>query len=191
MISKSAKSCDHTGAIKEGTNLEQDGDRSGMQARQSEPVLQSQLQLTSAKEVYSFLKNVFILFFKFLTVLGLCCFAQAFSSFGEQGYSLLWCSGFSFQWLLLWSTGSWAHGLLQWQRAGSRAPGLQQLLLTDSNCSSWDLEPRLNSCDWGLSGSSAYRIFPDQGSNPCPLRWQVDSYPMRHQGSPASLFLLE
>ena len=27
----------------------------------------------------------------------------------------------------------------------------------------------------GLSCSAAYRIFPDQGSNPHPLHWQVDS----------------
>ena len=27
-------------------------------------------------------------------------------------------------------------------------------------------------------------IFPDQGSNLCPLHWQADSQPLRHQGSP-------
>ena len=27
----------------------------------------------------------------------------------------------------------------------------------------------------GLSCSAACEIFPDQGSNPCPLHWQVDS----------------
>ena len=26
--------------------------------------------------------------------------------------------------------------------------------------------------------------LPDQGSNPCPLHWQADSQPLRHQGSP-------
>ena len=26
--------------------------------------------------------------------------------------------------------------------------------------------------------------FPGQGSNPCPLHWQADSQPLRHQGSP-------
>ena len=39
----------------------------------------------------------------------------------------------------------------------------------------------------GLSCSSACGILPDQGSNPCPLRWQVDFYPPDHQGSPGSL----
>ena len=36
----------------------------------------------------------------------------------------------------------------------------------------------------GLSCSTACGIFPDQGSNPCPLHWQADSQPLRHQGSP-------
>ena len=32
---------------------------------------------------------------------------------------------------------------------------------------------------------AACGIFLDQGSNPCPLHWQADSLPLRHQGSPA------
>ena len=36
----------------------------------------------------------------------------------------------------------------------------------------------------GLSCSAACGIFPDQGSNPCPLHWQADSQPLHHQGSP-------
>ena len=36
----------------------------------------------------------------------------------------------------------------------------------------------------GLSRSAARGIFPDQGSNPCPLHWQADSQPLCHQGSP-------
>ena len=35
-----------------------------------------------------------------------------------------------------------------------------------------------------LSYSKPCGIFPDQGSNPCPLHWQVDSYTLHHQGSP-------
>ena len=35
-----------------------------------------------------------------------------------------------------------------------------------------------------LSCSAACGIFPDQGSNLCPLPWQVDSQPLRHQGNP-------
>ena len=38
------------------------------------------------------------------------------------------------------------------------------------------------------SCSAARGIFPDQGSNPCPLHWQADSQPLRHQGSPPKAF---
>ena len=40
----------------------------------------------------------------------------------------------------------------------------------------------------GLSCSAACGIFPDQGSNPCPLHWQADSQPLSHQGSPTLSF---
>ena len=41
----------------------------------------------------------------------------------------------------------------------------------------------------GLSCSVACGIFPDQGSNRCPLHWQADSQPLRHQGSPILLLM--
>ena len=37
-----------------------------------------------------------------------------------------------------------------------------------------------------LHCSAVYGIFPDQGWNPCFLRWQADSLPLRHQGRPHS-----
>ena len=40
----------------------------------------------------------------------------------------------------------------------------------------------------GPSRSAACGICPDQGSNPCPLHWQADSQPLRHQGSPPFMF---
>ena len=40
----------------------------------------------------------------------------------------------------------------------------------------------------GPSCSAACGIFPDQGSNTCPLHWQADSQPLRHQGSPTLSF---
>ena len=42
----------------------------------------------------------------------------------------------------------------------------------------------------GPSCSAACGIFPDRGSNPCPLHWQADSQPLRHQGSPEWIFLI-
>ena len=43
----------------------------------------------------------------------------------------------------------------------------------------------------GPSCSAACGIFPDQDSNPCPLHWQADSQPLRHQGSPPHSFCSE
>ena len=41
----------------------------------------------------------------------------------------------------------------------------------------------------GPNCSVACGIFPDQGSNLCPLHWQADSQPLCHQGSPQPIFL--
>ena len=42
----------------------------------------------------------------------------------------------------------------------------------------------------GPSCSAAYGIFPDQGSNPCPLHHQADSQPLCHRGSPRLPYFL-
>ena len=42
----------------------------------------------------------------------------------------------------------------------------------------------------GPSCSAACGILPDQGSNPCPLYWQADSQPLRHQGSPNDVYIV-
>ena len=42
----------------------------------------------------------------------------------------------------------------------------------------------------GPSCSVACGIFPDQDLNPCPLHWQADSQPLRHQGSPPPFSLI-
>ena len=42
----------------------------------------------------------------------------------------------------------------------------------------------------GASEVVACGIFPDQGSNPCLLHWQVDSFPWSHEGSPGVSFFL-
>ena len=41
----------------------------------------------------------------------------------------------------------------------------------------------------GLGCSPTCERFPDQESNLCPLHWQVDSYPLYHQGSPLIIWL--
>ena len=40
-----------------------------------------------------------------------------------------------------------------------------------------------------LTCSTTCGIFPDQGSNLCPLHWQVDSHLLCHQGSPLHFLL--
>ena len=93
------------------------------------------------------------------------------------------CVGSSFLWegfLQLWQAGatlhrgaraSHHHGLSLWS-TGSRRAGSAVVA-------------------HGPSCSAACGIFPEQGSNPCPLHWQADSQPLRHQGSPAIIFNIE
>ena len=80
-------------------------------------------------------------------------------------HSSLWCMSFSLLWLLLLrSSGS------RVQASVVAARGL-------SSCSSTWVGYQAH----GLSCSVARGIFPDQGSNRCPLHWQADSYPLdRH-----------
>ena len=53
-----------------------------------------------------------------------------------------------------------------------------------NSCGSQALEHGFNSWVHGLSCAATCGIFPDQGSNRCPLHWQVDSAPLDHQGGP-------
>lgn len=59
-----------------------------------------------------------------------------------------------------------------------------------SNCGAQVLGPRASVLvARRLSCSAKCGIFPDQGSNPCPLPSQADSYPLYHQRNPRVLFL--
>ena len=89
---------------------------------------------------------MFFFFFNlFLAALGLRCRAQAFSSCSEQGLLFV-----AVCWLLIAVASLVAeHGFL-----GMRASVVVA---------------------HGLSCSAACGIFPDQGSNLCPLHWQADS----------------
>ena len=98
-----------------------------------------------------------------MAALDLCCCTRAFSSCGGRGYSSMRCAGLPLWWLLLL------------QSAGSRHKGFS------SSCGSVAVTH-------GLRCSTACGLFPDQGSNPCPLHWQADSQPLRHQGSPCNYF---
>ena len=99
---------------------------------------------------------LFLFIYLFLVTLSLCCCAWTFSSCGKWG--------------LLWNT--WA----------SHCSGF-------SCCRAWALGTQ-TSVVMGLvvvahqlSCPVACGIFPDQGSNPHPLHWQLDSYLLYHQGN--------
>ena len=99
-----------------------------------------------------------------MAALGLCCCARAFSSCGERGLIFIVVCG------LLIVVASLV--------GGARALGVQTSVVVAcelSSCGSLALERRLSSCGHGLSCSAACGIFPDQGSNRCPLHWHVDS----------------
>ena len=101
----------------------------------------------------------FYFFFKhciylFLTVLGCRCCAQVSSGCSEQG--------------LLASRGVWASGCRGFSSRGAQAQGMQTSAAVTH----------------GLSCSTAYGVFLDQGSNPWLLHQQADSLPLSHQGCP-------
>ena len=103
--------------------------------------------------------------------------ARAFLSLQVRAALQLRCTGFSLWWLLLlWSTGSGAHGLQSLWPTGSVvvAPGLQSIGSI--------LVAHRRGCPM------AYEIFPDHGSNLCLMHWQADSLPLSHQGSPRRKF---
>ena len=106
---------------------------------------------------FSFL-NIFDVFVLMLSVLGLCCFARAFSSCGKEGYSLLWCAGFSFR------------GLLVVER---RFRGLQPSVAVAGGLygAGWEVDVHGLVCSWACG------IFPQSRAHLCPLHWQADSYP--------------
>ena len=59
-----------------------------------------------------------------------------------------------------------------------------------SCCGAWGPETGSAVVTQGLSCLSACGIFLDQGLNPCPLHWQVDSQPLDHKGLPICLLFV-
>ena len=168
---------------------------------------QCSVNVNQVKLVDSVVKKIIFLFLLLLGLVFCCCFKAVhilnlFIYFrlhwvfvaahrlslvaASRGYSSLRCTGFSLQWLLLLqSTGS--------MRAGFRSCGTwaQQLWHVGSAVAARGLQSTGSvAVAHGLSCSAACGIFPDQGSNPCPLHWQADCQPLRHQGSPRIMFIL-
>ena len=109
----------------------------------------------------SFLRNLLI-----LAALGLPRYTQAFSSCIKQ--RLLFLA---------------EHGLLIAVASSVAELGLRRAWASEA-ASLQALECRSVVVVQGHSCSKACGIFLDQASNPCPLHWQVDSYPLYHQRSP-------
>ena len=115
-------------------------------------------------EKMTFLKKICFYLFIYFWLRWVFVAAHGLSLVGtSRGYSSLRCAGFSLRWLLLLrSMGSRRTGFSNWH-VGSVvvARGLQS---TGSVVVAH-----------GRSCSVACGIFPDQGSNLCPLHWQADS----------------
>ena len=141
--------------------------------------------------MYGLLLTYFI-YLLFLVALALRCFTWAFSSCGEQGLLSgcgAWTSDggvFSYggaQALGAWGLVSAARGLSSCGLWALGCVGFSSAVLGLSSHSSWALELGPSSVVHELSCAVTSGIFSDQGSNLCPLHWQVDSYPLCHQGS--------
>ena len=111
---------------------------------------------------HHFLKIILLIYFWLCWVL---VAVLAFSSCSERGHSLVVVCRL----LIAVASIVAEHGL-----QGSRVPGL------------WSTGSTV--VVYHFSCSMARGIFPDQGSNPCPLYWQVDSLPLSCQGSPQLTF---
>ena len=119
-----------------------------------------------------------------MAVLGLRFCARAFSSCGERGPLFIVVRGLC--WVFV-SVRELSLVAASGGHSSSRCAGFslsQPLLLrsTGSRHAGSVIVAHGPSC------FAACGIFPDQGSNPCPLHWQADSQPLRHQGSPTCVY---
>ena len=110
-----------------------------------------------------FFKNTF--FFKFLFINLFIYFWLCWVFVSVRGLSLVAASGGHSS---LWCVGLSLSWPLLLRSTGSRRAGSAVVA-------------------HGPSCFAACGIFPDQGSNPCPLHRQADSQPLCHQGSPSIL----
>ena len=111
----------------------------------------SKYQRMHKKDHVSSLFNFYLLIYLFLVELGLHCYTLAFSSFGNGGYSLVVARGL----LIVVASLLVEHRIQGAQASVVAAPEPQSV----GSVTVMDK----------LSCSKACGIFPDQGSNPCPL----------------------
>ena len=178
-----------------GAGLQGGGGEGGREGQRREAQVSGNWPSCPAENLHSFLpsgvweelvpfvllKNNLILF---TAILGLCCCMQASSSCSEWGLLFISVNELLIEMASLASEqGLQVHGL-QWMHCTDSVVAAHRL----SRAASVAVAHR-------LSCSSACGIFPDQGSNPYPPRWLVDSYTLYHQASPrwdyAQLFTSE
>ena len=126
--------------------------------------------------IFFFLNFIYL----FLAALGLRCCTRALSSCGQQGLLFVVVHGL----LIVVASPAAEHRL--------QAHGLQQLWHEGSVVVARGFQSTGSAAvAHEPSCSAACGIFPDQGSNPCPLHWQADSQPLRQQGSPVCQYFIE
>ena len=115
-------------------------------------------------KLHQFFKKFIYLINIFLAAQGLHCCMWAFSSCGQRGLLFVVVHGI----LIAVACLVVEHGL--------QTCGLRQLWHVGSVVVAHGLQSAGSVfVVHGLSCSMACGIFPDQGLNPCPLRWQADS----------------
>ena len=113
--------------------------------------------------------------------LPLFCFV--FFWFGCAASSLL-CVGF----LWLWQAGNTLHCIAWAAPCGGFSCGAQTLACMGSLVVAHRFESVVSVVvAHRLNYFATCGIIPDQGSNPCCLHWQADSYPLCQQGSPIAI----
>ena len=129
---------------------------------------------------FFFFKQLLVFFFKnylfiylFLAVLHFCCCAGFSLVAVGRGYSLVAVCR-----LLVVVTSFVEYGLYSVWASVVGGMWTQELQFLGSRATGSAVVAR------ELSRSVACGLFLEQGSNPCPLHWQVDSHPLCHQGGP-------
>ena len=118
--------------------------------------------------LYKWISCIFYYFWLHWVFVSACRLSLVAASWG---FSPLWCAGFLLPWLLVpWRTGCRHMGTVV---AACRLKSAGLVVVVH-----------------GLHCFAACEIFPDRGSNLCPLHWQADSYPLDHHETHTREFLL-
>ena len=115
-----------------------------------------------------FLK-IFLFIYLFLAVFCLCCCTDFSLAVVSGGYPLAPCTAGASHCGDFSCWRAWALGHVEFSSCNSKLQSKGSIVVVH-----------------GFSCFNACGIFPDQGLNLWSLPWQVNSYPLCHQGSPLS-----